>query len=75
MRRKKLRTVTARYAAKHGLPSPVSMTTTPYHRKAGQAVWVRIVGARRVGNHVRLTPEAGTAFLVDLLHPIFPVHD
>jgi hypothetical protein len=33
------------------------------------------VAARRVGCHVELETPEGRRFLVDLLHPIFPVHD
>lgn len=70
------RIVTARAAAgKTGLPH-VAMTTTPYRRGSrGQPVWVGVVGARRVGCHVELETDDGKTFLVDLLHPIFPVHD
>ena len=75
MRRKKPKTVTARRAASSGLPTPIAMTTTPYHRRGGQPVWVRVTGARRRGGHIELTPERGACFLVDLMHPIFPVDD
>lgn len=70
------RTVTARAAAgKTGMPLG-AMTTTPYRRgPRGEPVWLRVVGARRVGRHVELETPEGKRFLVDLLHPIFPVHD
>ena len=70
------RTVTARAAAgKTGMP-PGAMTTTPYRRgPRGEPVWLRVVGARRVGCHVELETPEGRRFLVDLRHPIFPVHD
>jgi hypothetical protein len=52
------------------------MTTTPYRRgQRGEAVWVRVVSARRIGRHVELTTEAGKTFLVDLTHPVFDVKD
>lgn len=68
--------LTARAAAgKIGLPR-FAMTTTPYRLGSrGQPVWVEVVGARRVGCHVELETPGGKTFLVDLLHPIFPVHD
>lgn len=70
------RTVTARAAAgKTGMPLG-AMTTSPYRADAyGRAAWVRVVAARRVGCHVELETPEGKRFLVDLLHPIFPVHD
>lgn len=68
------RTVTARaVAGKTRLP-PDAMTITPYRRGCrGLPVWVSVVGARRVGCHVELETAAGKTFLVDLLHPIFPL--
>ncbi len=70
------RIVTARAAAgKAGMPLG-AMTTTPYRRgPRGAPVWVRVIGARRVGRHVEFETDAGKRFLVDLSHPIFPVHD
>lgn len=70
------RIVTARAAAgKTGMPLG-AMTTSPYSRgPRGMPVWVRVVGARRVGCHVELETDQGKTLLVDLLHPIFPVHD
>ena len=69
-------TRTARAAAgSAGLPR-VAMTTTPYRRgPRGQPVWVEVAGARRVGCHVELMTPDGRTFLVDLVHPIFPVRD
>lgn len=71
-----VRIVTARAAAgKTGMPLG-AMTTTPYRRgPRGMPVWVRVTSARRVGCHVELETDKGKTLLVDLLHPIFPVHD
>jgi hypothetical protein len=70
------RIVTARAAAgKTGLPRG-AQTISPYRRGLrGMPVWVEVVGARRVGCHVELRTGEGKRFLVDLLHPIFPVSD
>lgn len=72
-----MKTVTARSAAgKGGPPRPIAMTTTPYRRGfRGAPVWVVVVAARRRGHHVELETPEGKPFLVDLMHPIFPVHD
>jgi hypothetical protein len=52
------------------------MTTSPYRRGPyGSVVYVQVVEAKREGCHVRLTPTEGASFLVDLLHPVFNVHD
>lgn len=70
------RIVTARAAAgKTGLPRG-AQTISPYRRgMRGMPVWVEVVAARRVGCHVELRTGEGKRFLVDLLHPIFPVSD
>ena len=70
------RIVTARAAAgKTGMPLG-AMTTTPYRRGPyGAPAWVSVIAARRVGCHVELETPEGKTFLVDLLHPIFPVYD
>ena len=59
--------LTARRAAKHGVPKG-AMTQSPYH-----AAWVAVAAARQAGCHVELMREDGHWFLVDACHPIFVV--
>lgn len=71
------RPLTAKRAARHGVPKG-AQTTTPYQSGPhGSKVWVCLRegrdSARRVGCHIELTRDDGHVFLVQPLHPIFVV--
>ena len=54
-----MKTVTARWAARHGVPSQASCIT-PYSGRR-----LVIIAARFAGCHVELIPEIGNPFPVD----------
>jgi hypothetical protein len=59
-----MKTVTARWAARHGVPAGATVVS-PYTGRVRE-----IIAARQVGNKVELLREGGGMFVVDAGHPL-----